>query len=68
MGATQVFRIIADYARYLDFMPSTERTQIPEVAENVSLVDITLGLPLGKIKKYRLRQWTKTAGDVCHLH
>lgn len=59
--------IIDNYADYPSFMPNTDKTVIVQTADAVSVVDMTLKLPLGKIKKYRLRMEAKNGPQSCHL-
>jgi ribosome-associated toxin RatA of RatAB toxin-antitoxin module len=50
-----VFQVLADYNKYPEFMPRVSHIEIVEKSGNESIVNYTLKLPLGKIKKYRLR-------------
>ncbi|WLE98674.1 MAG: SRPBCC family protein [Candidatus Electrothrix communis] len=47
--------IIMDYPSYPDFMPNVSRIEILAQDENTALLNQTLSLPLGKIKKYRIK-------------
>ncbi|HEX7641799.1 MAG TPA: hypothetical protein VF472_06235 [Burkholderiaceae bacterium] len=59
--------IITDYAAYPGFMPNTDQAKVVQATENYALVDMTLKLPMGKIKKYRLRMEPKSTAASCHL-
>ena len=59
--------IIDNYADYPSFMPNTDKTVVVQAADTISVVDMTLKLPLGKIKKYRLRMEAKNSPQACHL-
>jgi hypothetical protein len=59
--------VIQDYAQYPAFMPNTAKTSVNPGADKTSLVDITLNLPLGKIKKYRLKMTPTVSPGQCRL-
>jgi hypothetical protein len=59
--------IIENYADYPSFMPNTDKTVIVQATDAATVVDMTLKLPLGKIKKYRLRMEAKNGAQACHL-
>lgn len=59
--------IVQDYAAYPAFMPNTANTQIVSSADERAVIDMTLSLPLGKIKRYRLQLDAKRGGDSCQL-
>jgi ribosome-associated toxin RatA of RatAB toxin-antitoxin module len=59
--------IVLDYASYPRFMPNTAKTDVLRLDDNDALVDMTLALPLGKIKQYRLRMTSSTNRQACHL-
>ncbi|HYD80069.1 MAG TPA: SRPBCC family protein [Paucimonas sp.] len=63
----QLCAIILDYPRYPQFMPNTADTRIVPAAGEQSLIDMTLALPLGKTKKYRLRMEAATGELSCRL-
>lgn len=54
-GLDDAFGVITDYARYPEFMPQVDRTEVRPEGPGVSIVDLYLGLPLGMKKRYRLR-------------
>ena len=47
--------VIQDYPSYPGFMPNTEATVVAMANSAQAVIDVTLKLPMGKIKKYRLR-------------
>ena len=59
--------IVTDYAAYPGFMPNTDQAKVVQSTDAYTLVDMTLKLPMGKIKKYRLRMEPKSAPASCHL-
>ncbi|HAT30764.1 MAG TPA: hypothetical protein DCW29_07900 [Janthinobacterium sp.] len=59
--------IIGNFAGYPGFMPSVDKTRVTHGADGAALVDMTLKLPLGKIKRYRLRMEPKSGPQSCHL-
>jgi ribosome-associated toxin RatA of RatAB toxin-antitoxin module len=50
-----IVRILTDYKKYPEFMPNVSRIEVVEQRGNEAVLNYTLTLPLGKIKKYRLR-------------
>jgi len=50
-----VLRILKDYKKYPEFMPNVSRIEIVEQRGNDAVLNYTLTLPMGKIKKYRLK-------------
>lgn len=59
--------IILDYSAYPRFMPNTAKTDVLRLDEHDALVDMTLALPLGKTKQYRLRMTSNVSRRACHL-
>jgi hypothetical protein len=59
--------IILDFPGYPGFMPNTAQARVSRATSEFSLVDMTLKLPLGKIKKYRLKMEPKTSEQLCRL-
>ena len=59
--------IIVDYPAYNTFMPNVTHAQVSSMTDSYALVDMTLGLPLGKIKRYRLKLEPKISQNACHL-
>ncbi|RWX51793.1 Ribosome association toxin PasT (RatA) of the RatAB toxin-antitoxin module [Candidatus Electrothrix marina] len=54
-GREVIRDIVMDYPSYPDFMPNVSRIEILAQDENTALLNQTLSLPLGKIKKYRIK-------------
>jgi ribosome-associated toxin RatA of RatAB toxin-antitoxin module len=59
--------LITDYTAYPSFMPNTDKTRVSYAGEDYAVIDMTLKLPLGKIKKYRLRMELQSTPQACHL-
>jgi hypothetical protein len=59
--------IIQDYPSYPYFMPNTDSAKVVQSGTGYSVVDMTLKLPLGKMKRYRLRLESKVTSQTCHL-
>ena len=59
--------VIQDYAQYPAFMPNTHKTSVSPGENKTSLVEITLHLPLGKVKRYRLRMTPNVTPQQCRL-
>lgn len=63
----KICSVILDYRAYPRFMPNTDATSIVQVEDDFSVIDMTLKLPLGKYKRYRLRMQTKLDPQSCHV-
>lgn len=50
-----VLKVLKDYKKYPEFMPNVSRIEIVEQRGNEAVLNYTLTLPMGKIKKYRLK-------------
>jgi ribosome-associated toxin RatA of RatAB toxin-antitoxin module len=50
-----VLKVLKDYEKYPEFMPNVSRVEIVEQNGSAAVLNYTLSLPLGKIKKYRLK-------------
>ena len=59
--------IVQDYAAYPAFMPNTASTRIVSDDDGHAVIDMTLSLPLGKIKRYRLQLDAKHGDDTCQV-
>jgi ribosome-associated toxin RatA of RatAB toxin-antitoxin module len=59
--------IIQDYAGYSQFMPNTDNAKVVQAAGDYSVVEMSLKLLLGKMKRYRLRLEPKVTLQACHL-
>ncbi len=63
----KICAVIQDFPAYPDFMPNMDKTKVTQAASDYSLVDMTLKLPLGKIKKYRLKMQPASSPQSCQL-
>ena len=59
--------IIQDYPSYPGFMPNTESTAVAMATATQTVIDVTLKLPMGKIKKYRLRMEPEVSPASCKV-
>lgn len=59
--------VLQNYPDYPNFMPNTAKAVVVKTEARASLVDMTLKLPMGKEKKYRLRMETKSGNKTCRL-
>lgn len=50
-----VMRVLTDYETYPEFMPNVSRIEVLDRTDDAAVINYTLALPLGKVKKYRLR-------------
>ena len=57
--------LIQNYEAYPGFMPNTQSTKVSQRGASFSVIDVVLKLPLGKIKKYRLRMEPKASAESC---
>lgn len=64
---SQLCALLQDYEAYPAFMPNTTSTKVSQKGAGFSVIDVTLGLPMGKVKKYRLRMEPKVAADACRI-
>jgi len=55
----EVSRVLADYGKYPEFMPNVKETVVTDAPDGGIIVDWQLQLPLGVVKKYRLRCWAR---------
>ncbi len=62
-GLDDAFGVITDYARYPEFMPQVERTDVRPEGSGSSIVELHLGLPMGMKKRYRLRYQCARSAD-----
>jgi hypothetical protein len=58
----QLCSAVQDYAAYASYMPNTKSALPVGSGDGYVLVDMTLDLPLGQVKKYRLR--LEPSGDA----
>lgn len=59
--------VIMNYSEYPEFMPNTDKTTIVSTSEGATVIEMTLGLPLGKIKRYRLKMMPAVTPEYCQL-
>lgn len=59
--------LLQNYEAYPSFMPNTTSARISQKGAGFSVLDVTLGLPMGKVKKYRLRMEPKVAAGSCKI-
>ncbi len=50
-----IIQVLTEYEKYPEFMPNVSHVDIFEKKEGEAVLNYTLTLPLGKIKKYRLK-------------
>ena len=58
-----VLKVLKDYKKYPEFMPNVTRIEIVEQRGNDAVLNYTLSLPLGHIKKYRLKISERAPGN-----
>lgn len=58
---------IQNYPAYPKFMPNTDKAELVKTAGGDVQVDMTLKLPLGKVKKYRLQMEPRISAQSCRL-
>ncbi|MGK5024939.1 SRPBCC family protein [Janthinobacterium sp. RB2R34] len=58
---------IQDFAGYPQFMPNVDKIKVAPAGGGASLIDVTLKLPMGKIKQYRLKMTPKVTDASCQL-
>jgi len=63
----QVSDVLTDYASYPKFMPDVKKTTVRTSADQAKVVDHALGLPLGFVKKYRLKFHAKNGAGRTQL-
>lgn len=63
----EVCKLLQQYESYPAFMPNTQATVITQQAASHTVIDVTLQLPMGKIKKYRLRMEPQASAAGCTL-
>lgn len=59
--------ILQDYPAYPRFMPNTDKVEIVKVDGKQTVLDMTLKLPLGKVKRYRLSMSSAVDNNACRL-
>jgi len=63
----KVCSTIQAYEDYPSFMPNTAKAVVTRQPDESALVDFTLNLPMGKVKKYRLKMTPKVSPAACKL-
>jgi len=58
---------IMNYSEYPQFMPNTVNTKVIQFSEEYTMIEMTLGLPMGKTKKYRLKMESAIQPQSCRL-
>ena len=58
-----VLKVLKDYKKYPEFMPNVTSIEIVEQRGNDAVLNYTLTLPLGNIKKYRLKISERAPGN-----
>jgi len=58
---------IQNYPAYPKFMPNTDKAELVKTAGGDVQLDMTLKLPLGKVKKYRLQMEPRINAQSCRL-
>ncbi|MEA3224982.1 MAG: hypothetical protein U9Q07_03465 [Planctomycetota bacterium] len=64
----EVSGVLADYASYPKFMPDVEEIKVGSSTDEGTIVDHKLGLPLGFVKKYRLKFRSKKENGRTQIH
>jgi len=59
----EVSRVLADYARYPEFMPNVKEMIVRDLPNGEVILDWQLLLPMGFVRKYRLKCWVKNEED-----
>lgn len=63
----QVSGVLADFKNYPEFMPNVKKITVRNSNDGAKIVDHTLGLPFGFVKKYRLKFVSKNEGGKWQL-
>lgn len=59
----QVSSVLSDYESYPEFMPNVDEIAVRSSTDGEFIVDWKLALPLGMVKRYRLKCWSRREGD-----
>jgi hypothetical protein len=51
---SDVYQVLVKFEDYPKFMPNVSKCEVLQRTDDTAILNYTLGLPLGKIKKYRL--------------
>ncbi len=63
----EVSGVLTDYKYYPEFMPNIQEITIRSSTDEGFVIDHKLGLPMGVVKKYRLKYWAKKEPDRIQL-
>ncbi|NHQ86523.1 hypothetical protein HA050_10395 [Iodobacter sp. HSC-16F04] len=63
----KVCAVIQNYADYPSFMPNVAKVKVATTGDDSPVLDMTLHLPLGKVKKYRLKMTPRQGAQQCQL-
>jgi hypothetical protein len=63
----KICAVIQNYADYPSFMPNVAKVKVASAGDDSSVLDMTLHLPLGKVKKYCLKMTPKQSAQQCQL-
>lgn len=63
----EVSGVLTDYKSYPEFMPNVKEISIRSSTDEGRVVDYKLELPMGVVKKYRLRFWAKSEANTVQL-
>jgi tetratricopeptide (TPR) repeat protein len=63
----EVSGVLTDYKSYSEFMPNVEEISIRSVTDKGYVVDNKLALPMGVVKRYRLRLWEQSEAKRVQL-
>ncbi len=63
----EVYRVLTDFEEYINFMPNVSDIKVLKKSSNSAVLNYTLGLPLGKVKKYRLKMTFKKSESIATL-
>ena len=64
----QAYAALSNYERYPEFMPNVREVEIIGHHGDATIANYTLKLPLGFIKKYRLKLWSERTEKRIVLH
>ena len=56
---SDVYQVLVKFEDYPKFMPNVSKCEVLKRTDDTAILNYTLGLPLGKIKKYRLNMTFK---------
>jgi ribosome-associated toxin RatA of RatAB toxin-antitoxin module len=62
-----ILEVLSEYEKYPDYMPNVSHIEIIEETNSEAILNYTLTLPLGKIKKYRLKLVSTNLGSTSSM-